>query len=222
MIYAVCRRSAAVMFRVFYRTVLVDPEHMPDRGPVLIVANHQSFFDPPLVGCWWRKPMTFIARAGLYTSAPMRWLLRQLNTIPIAEEGSDAAAIRAALEALAAGRMVVVFPEGSRTPDGRVQEFKRGVSVLVKRARCPVVPVGLDGAFDAWPRSRKLPQLFGHRFAVAYGRPLTVEQLEAEGRGALALIEREVRSLQARAAEALGRGPSAASEPGRASEPGNA
>ncbi len=190
--FALCRFLARVAIQVLYRPIVVGGERVPDTGGVLIAANHQSYIDPPFVGCWVKRHLTFIARSGLFKSAFMARLIGSLNSIPIAEEGSDTAAMKAVLEAIADDRAVLIFPEGSRTEDGGMHEFKRGASVVVKRARCPVVPVGIEGAWDAWPRGRKRPRLFGRRLAMVYREPIPLETLEAEGKGALALIEREV------------------------------
>jgi 1-acyl-sn-glycerol-3-phosphate acyltransferase len=128
-----------------------------------------------------RRHINFIARGGLFGNPLFGSYIRALNAVPIKETGSDTAAIRTALEQLSKGRIVLLFPEGSRSPDGTLQEFKRGFWLLMSRAKCRVLPMGIDGAFDAWPRGRGLPRLWGSRIAVSIGAPLSHEALMAMG-----------------------------------------
>lgn len=192
-----CRLSAALFLRVVHRAFTLDVDRVPARGPLLIVANHQSFYDPPLVGCYIHSRHTdFIARAGLFRIPLLATLIRPLNTIPIAEAGGDTAAMKEALRRLGEGKAVVIFPEGTRTPDGAMREFKRGISVLVKRAKCPVLPAALDGVYDALPRG-KAPNLFGPRVGVAYGQPIPHAELMEHGPDeALRRLEREIDILR--------------------------
>src|SRR5690606_18906600 len=111
---------------------------------------------------------------------------------PLDETGTDASGIRSALERLEAGSALLVFPEGSRSPDGAMQRFKRGTSLLMRRAQAPVVPVAIEGAYGAWPRHRALPRLLRARVAVRYGAAIDAKALLADGPDA-ALRELEAR-----------------------------
>lgn len=168
---------------LLYRHRWFGRGNVPASGAVLLVANHQAHMDPPIVGCpILLRHLDFIARSGLFRSRLFGWMIASVNSTPIREEGAgDTRAIKDVLARLAAGRAVLIFPEGSRTPDGAIGEFKRGVALLVKRAGCPVVPVAVEGAFDAWPRARRIPRLWGRRVMVMYGRPIPPGELLAEG-----------------------------------------
>jgi 1-acyl-sn-glycerol-3-phosphate acyltransferase len=131
--------------------------HLPADGPALLVANHQSFIDPLLVAMAAGRPLTFLARSDLFDHSPFAKLIDRYGAVPI-DRGFGKAGIERVLELLAAGRRVLLFPEGSRTDDGRLLPLKPGVSLLVRRAGVPVVPVGIAGAFEAWPRDRLLPR----------------------------------------------------------------
>lgn len=173
-------------------------ENMPRDGACLLVSNHQSHLDPPLVAMASpRRHVHFVARVGLFKNSLFAKLIRSLNAIAIRQDAGDLAAIRQVLSRLELGAPVLMFPEGSRTPDGSLQEFKRGIGLLVKRAKCPVVPVAVEGCFDAWPRSQGLPTLFGKRVAVMIGTPIPHAELLRDGPDeALRKLAREIESLR--------------------------
>jgi 1-acyl-sn-glycerol-3-phosphate acyltransferase len=133
--------------------------NVPKRGPVLIVANHQSFFDPLLVGLAVRLRLTYLARKTLFNNPLFGAYLRSVRCIPVDQEGVAKDGLIAVLDSLKRGEPVLIFPEGERTPTGRLQELRPGVHLLIKRGHCPVLPVGIAGGFESWPRSSKLPIL---------------------------------------------------------------
>lgn len=202
-----CRTLCQLYLVGAYRTIELDGQRVPQTGPVLLVANHQSFIDPPAIGIGARpRHLDFIARGGLFSNPAFGRLISALNSIPIREDGGDAAAMKEALRRIGTGRAVLVFPEASRSVDGVTRPFKRGVAVLVRRAGCPVIPVGIEGAFDAWPRTSPLPRLFGHRVAVAYGEPIPHAELKAlSPDDAMQRLHDEVEAQRLRAGEALRR-----------------
>lgn len=153
--------------------------HVPMRGPVLFIANHQSYLDPVLIGLAVRRHLSYLARETLFGHPAFAWLIRMLNAVPIDQQGLGIEGLRAVLRLLHAGKAVIIFPEGGRTHDGKMQPLQPGVQLLIKRARTPIVPVGIAGAYDAWPSSRPLPvpaPLFlpagKGTIAVSVGRPL--------------------------------------------------
>ncbi|MFO0826431.1 MAG: lysophospholipid acyltransferase family protein [Gemmataceae bacterium] len=130
--------------------------NIPKRGPVLIISNHQSMFDPMLVGLSCPRYPTFLARKNLFDVPVIGPAINSLGSIPIDRSmGKDG--IQMVLERLEHGRAVLVFAEGERTHTGDVQPLKPGISLLIKRVNCPIVPVGIAGAFAAWNRFMKIP-----------------------------------------------------------------
>jgi len=187
-------------FTFFYRARFFGEPNIPesDQGGLLIISNHQSHLDPPLVGIGIRRRnMAAIAREGLFKHFPLGFLLRGVGCIPIKDDAGDAGAMRTAIEQLKLGRVVVIFPEGSRSADGALEPFKRGVWLLMMRSGVPVLPAAVEGCFDAWPRQNTWPHVFGYRVAVSYGKPIPFAELKALGSEAgLQRLAEEVETLR--------------------------
>lgn len=182
LLYRICRKLCAIGVRTVYRLDVRGLENIPPKGGLLLVANHQSHLDPPLLGvALGQRNMASLARTGLFSNRLFGWLLRGLGAIPIKQDQGDTAAIRAAIAELKRGRVVLIFPEGSRSPDGAMHPFKRGTWLLLSRAECDVLPAAVEGAFDAWPRRRIIPRLFGQRCMVAFGPTISHAQLKELG-----------------------------------------
>jgi len=147
---------------------------------VLLVASHQSFIDPILVGlaCHHRQFYAMARRTLWDESAFLGKLMESLNAIPVDQESADLAAMRRSIEVLKQGQALLIFPEGSRTEDGTIAPFAPGISLLIRRAKPMVVPVAIEGAYDVWPRHRKLPKLCG-RIGVMFGKAIPADQLLA-------------------------------------------
>lgn len=198
LLYRACRKVCAIGLAVFYRTRVRGLEHIPPAGGLLLVSNHQSHLDPPLLGvALGHRNMASLARTGLFSNKFFGWLLRGLGAIPIRQNEGDTAAIRAAIAELKRGRVVLIFPEGSRSPDGAVHDFKRGTWLLLNRAECDVLPAAVEGAFDAWPRRRIIPKLFGQRCMVAFGPTISHAKLKELGStAALEHLAREIDTMR--------------------------
>lgn len=147
-------------------------EKVPPRGGILLVANHQSVIDIPLLS-WAAKPrhVSFVARDTLAKRALPRMIMERTGTVLVRRGQSDAKALREIVARLEAGGCVAIFPEGTRTPDGHLQEFRRGALLAARRAGVPILPVAIDGCFGVWPRSRRLPR--PGRVTVTFGSPLS-------------------------------------------------
>ena len=152
--------------------------NVPRRGPALLVANHESFLDPVLVGMAVSRQICYLARKTLFKGPLFGAYLRTVRSYPVDQQGVAKEGLKTVLELLKAGEVVLVFPEGERTWTGEMQPLKPGVALLIKRAQVPVIPVGVAGAFHALPRTRKLPRLSplflpatGAAVAVSVGRP---------------------------------------------------
>lgn len=174
--------------RLCYKNRRFGMEHIPSSGPFIIAANHQSNFDPVIVGTVTHDRVYHsIARATLFNSTILAWLMERYGVIAIRRGESDTKAIRRAIEVIKQGQGVMIFPEGTRTADGNIGEFQRGLWLLIKKCKVPVVPVGFDGAYDAWKIGTK-PKSFGMievRAGNAFDGEALVEMGEEEGMRAI-------------------------------------
>jgi 1-acyl-sn-glycerol-3-phosphate acyltransferase len=178
-------------------------KNIPSQGGVLVVPNHQSHLDPPLVGMACRRHMNYLARETLFDFAPFAWLIRSINAIPIDREGFGIAGIKESLRRLKRGEMVLIFPEGTRTPDGQVKQFRPGFTSLAVRSRAAILPVAIAGAFQCWPKTRTFPR--PGKIRVHYGRPILPQEYEGLNEQELVnLVENRVRQCQAEALKQLG------------------
>ena len=159
-----------LLAQVFFGFRILHRERMIQSGPVILAANHQSFFDPPLAGNASDRAIFFLAKKSLMEVPILGWLLPKLNVIPVNLEGGDRSALKALLRILKTGECALVFPEGSRTPDGKLQPAEPGLGLLIAKTRAPVVPVRIFGAFDAWPIHGRI-HLF-KKITVVVGEPI--------------------------------------------------
>ncbi len=195
-IYRLCRGTSLALVTLLYRLRVHGDRNIPRHGGALLIANHASHLDPPLVGAAVKgRAIMFLARSGLFGFKPFAALITALGSIPLKQDEGDLPAMKRAIQEIRKGRLVLIFPEGSRSPDGTLQAFKRGAWLLVSRAKCDVVPIHIESAFEAWPRSRSIPRLFsGKPITVRIGRPIRFEQelADLDAENGLALLRERV------------------------------
>jgi len=181
-----------LLARLFFDFRIVHRERMIQTGPVILAMNHQSFFDPPLAGNACDRAIYFLAKKSLMKAPVLSWLLPKLNVIPVEIEGSDRSALKALIRILRAGDGVLLFPEGSRTPDGNLQPALPGLGLVIAKTHAPVVPMRIFGAFDAWPIGGKIH--FWRRITIVVGEPIyfSDRDFETAGRDLYARLSRRV------------------------------
>ena len=200
--YQLFKYTFWLMARVFFRFRWKGREHFPRGSGALICSNHQSYFDPVLVGVCFRQQLNFLARDTLFHTFLFGPLIRYLEAIPIDRDGFGLSGIKETLKRLKRGEMVLIFPEGTRTLDGQVAPLKPGFCALARRGKVPILPVAVDGAFDAWPRSSRVPHFtklrtcFGPVITLAQIEELSDEQLIAEVRQRILACHREARRFR--------------------------
>jgi 1-acyl-sn-glycerol-3-phosphate acyltransferase len=177
--YNIMHMAGMAGFSLGYSFRFEGTRHVPKTGPVLVLANHQSYFDPWIVGLAVKRHLTYLARKTLFKNPVFAAIIRSLNAVAIDQEGVGKEGIRTIVQELEARHAVVVFPEGSRTPDGVMHPLRPGVHLIIKRIPAAIVPVGIAGAYHAWPIWRPYPvaaPLFlppgPGTIAVSIGKPI--------------------------------------------------
>ena len=150
-VYRICHSMAKTLARAALDFRVIHPERLIEDGPALVCSNHVSFFDPPLISISFQKEIHFLARHTLYSNPAARWIFPRVNVTPIDQDRASMAGLKTAIRLLKDGHRVLIFPEGSRSPDGKLQPAAGGAGLVVAKARVPVVPIRLFGAYEALP-----------------------------------------------------------------------
>ncbi len=172
-VYIFCNSVTRLFAIVYFRFRVHKSERYPLDGPVLICANHQSHMAPILVANGCTRYVGFVARESLFKFKPFGWLITTLGAFPINRDGGIAG-IKETLKRLKRGEVVLIFPEGTRTPNGTIQNFKSGFCAIARRSKVPIVPVAIDGAYDAWPKNAALPRPRSIKLKV--GHPIMFDE----------------------------------------------
>ena len=195
MTYWVLKAVLTPILRFFYRVRVEGLDHVPAEGPVILASNHVSFCDSIFLPMVVKRRVTFVAKAEYFEKRKTAWFFRAMGQIPIRREGGSASegALAAARGVLEAGGVFGIYPEGTRSPDGRLYRGHTGVARLALQCRAPIVPVAMIGTRDAQPIGQVIPNLF-MPITIRMGRPLRYEHLydRPEDRLALRAITDEV------------------------------
>lgn len=212
-VYALSKLVLRTVLRLLFRMDVEGSEREPREGPLVVVANHWSALDPPVLGCALRRPVHFMAKEELFRIPLLRTWMRAVGTFPVRRGEPDRAAIRTALQRIREGGVVVVFPEGTRNPRGYLLPPEPGAAFLALRAGVPILPVGILGTLEAMPKGAWVPRL--RKVRVRIGEPFTLTDL-GSGREALeAASDRIMRAI----ADLLGVPPPTRSQRGQPPAP---
>jgi len=160
---------------LFFRLCVYGKENIPDKGAFILVGNHQSYLDPIFCGVPLKRHLYFLARDSLFVNRLFGWLLSSVNTIPVRRSKADLSAMKKVIGKLKDGGGACLFPEATRTRDGKITPFKLGFGLLCRRGEAAVVPVLIDGAFECWPRHKKI--FSPGRILVRYGKVITTKEV---------------------------------------------
>ena len=156
--------------RTFFNYRVIGAENMIEEGPCIIAANHCSYLDPPLVGVACKRAIHYLARKSLLDVPVLGPILPELNVIPVDQKNADRSALMGAIRVVRNGGAVLIFPEGTRSPDGKLQPAQPGIGMIAAKTGAPVVPVRIIGSYKALPRRSVLPR--GVSLSVQVGHPL--------------------------------------------------
>lgn len=188
-LYRLARLAFALVFAVVYRWDVRGREHVPERGPVLLCANHFDWWDPPLVGTVSPRPVFFMAKEELFRYPVLGTLLPKVGAFPVRRGTADRRALKTALDLLARGEVVGIFPEGTRSRDGTLLPAEPGAALLAVWSRAPVVPVAISGPYRPF---RPIRVRIGEPFELTeyYDRRLSNDALNEAGARIMERIRR--------------------------------
>ena len=172
-----------IIARSFFSFRVIHGKRLVEEGPVILASNHQSYFDPPLVGICSRRAVYYLARKTLLNIPMLGPLLPFINVIPVDRDGNDMSALKKIIRLVRAGSGVVLFPEGTRSPDGTLQRGKSGVGLIIAKTRAPVQPMRIFGAHSAFPKGSGKISLTP--ISVIVGEPIrfTDQELDPQSHG---------------------------------------
>lgn len=176
--WRILQMLAAILVRVMFDLKVRNRHVLPKTGGVLVVSNHQSYLDPVLLAVLMHRPFAYLADAYLFKIKPFAWLIRKLNAFPVKQGSGDVGAMKQTIKLLQEGWVLNIFPEGHRTHHGRLLPVQPGVALVVRRAKVPVVPAIIYGAYDAWPRHQVAPK-FG-RIRVIYRPSIDMSKMSPD------------------------------------------
>jgi 1-acyl-sn-glycerol-3-phosphate acyltransferase len=170
-LYHVIRAVLSPLLNAVYRPWTEGMEHVPDRGPAILASNHLSFLDSIFLPCVVERPIYFLGKSD-YFSGWKRHFFENVGVMPVHRQGGDAgeASLRKGAEILNSGRVLGIYPEGTRSPDGRLYRGKTGPVRLALRTGAPVVPVAMMGTFEILPPGTSVPKI--RRVGLRFGPPL--------------------------------------------------
>ncbi len=174
MFYTIARAICRIFFKLFFRVRVRGEGNIPGRGPVLIAPNHVSFLDPVAVGTATRRRIHYMARDDLFTVPVLGRLIKHLNTFPVKRDRPDPQAIKEALRVLEKGEALLLFPEGTRSPDGKLLPGQLGIGMLAWHSRATVIPTAIIGSDKALPVGAKW--IKRERIEVRFGKAISPEE----------------------------------------------
>jgi len=177
LLYRLSQLLAWLLFMVFFRIRRYGARNIPP-PPFIVACTHQSFLDPIVVGFTCPHPVRYMARSSLFRNPLFALLIRAYGAFEIERDAADLGALKKTLKFLKQGESVLLFPEGTRTRDGRVGELKPGGFLIAAKAGVAVVPAVIEGAYRVWSRYQKLPRFF-LPIRIHYGKPIRVVPQEA-------------------------------------------
>lgn len=176
--YRVSHAILGPMLRGAWRVDAEGTEHVPEEGPAILASNHVSYLDHFLLPAVVERPIYFISKAQHFDVPVQRWLFKHWGVIPLARGEGDDAALRRAEQVLAEGDLFGIYPEGTRSRDGKLHKGHTGVARLALKAGVPIVPVGMIGTFEALPKGKRLPSFSKCRIRI--GEPLEFPDLHGQ------------------------------------------
>jgi 1-acyl-sn-glycerol-3-phosphate acyltransferase len=188
---------ATALCRIFFRLTggleTIGQDNIPETGGVILCPNHVSHVDPPAVGSGTRRHVHFMAKDELFKVPVLGRLIAGVGSFPVRRGKADRKALKRAIDLLEEGRVVCLFPEGTRSPDGKLQDPERGVSLIALKTGAPVVPVAIIGTTGVLPAGASRPRR--NHCKIVFGKPIRFDDLSGStDRSSMAEVGRRIMS----------------------------
>jgi len=190
-----------VLLKTFYNFQVYGKENLT-KGAAIITSNHVSFFDPSILTVAIKEELHFLAKESLFTIPIFKTIIKWLNAHSISGKESNIQTVKKVKDILRSGQKIVLFPEGTRSMDGKVNKLLPGVGFLINLTKCTIIVVYIHGAHEVWKRGQKFPKLFGrNKIFCVFGKPIRYEEFEKIDKNKripiiLNRIETELKNLQ--------------------------
>jgi long-chain acyl-CoA synthetase len=175
-LWFVVAKFVYLLSRILNGLTVTGMENLPDKGPFILSSNHQSYIDPAILGAIlpWKhfKNLFSVGTSEIFGSGIMHWIAGQLHVVVVDPDANLVPAMKAGAYGLRHGKVLILYPEGERSVDGSPKRFKKGAAILATHLRVPIVPIAIEGFYDAWPRGKPFFQKFTSRFRMAIGEPV--------------------------------------------------
>ena len=188
MLYGFLQIVFRIFFYIVFRTRVYGRENIPAEGPVILAANHASNIDPPLMARLIERPVSYMAKIELFENPIFGAAIRRCHAFPVKRGESDRGAIKAAVTVLKEGRVLGLFPEGTRSKTGQLQKAEAGVALIAAMTGAPIVPVAILNTHRIFANGGLLPQL-----RIMYGAPMSF-QGDRKSKEALDIFSAEIMS----------------------------
>ncbi len=181
-VYAFMRGLMRFLTRMYLVGLLrvVGAENVPRTGPLIVCSNHSATLDPPLVPAFLPRDDSWsMAKSEYFKNPVLRWLFRHYHAFPVVRHTADRAALKRSFDMLKRGEVLIIYPEGTRIESGNLARPEPGAGFIAQNAGCPVVPVGLTGTRECFPKGAWLPRRT--RVTITFGKPFTLPGKRADG-----------------------------------------
>lgn len=179
MFYYLVRAICWLLLKIFWRMEIIGIENLPENGGLIIASNHVSYLDPAVLVASLNRKIYFITKKEVFKNTFVRFILKNLNAFSVDRENVDIIAFKKAMNILREEKVLGIFPEGTRSSNGELQELKLGAIKIAMKTGVPILPVGIIGTHQIYPRGIKFPILFKHKITVKYGTPQYFNKLKS-------------------------------------------